>query len=219
MGYDLHITRRKRWTDRGDDITADEWQAYVRGDSELRLQPESGPSFAVWSGPSGLDDLWLDWSDGRIYTKNPDNALVDKMVAIAQQLDAAVQGDDGEIYERGGQAPRQQALSLSKRVAGWFARLRPQRPVKKQHEPLPFGVGDRVRDTWGNEHTVIRIDPQAEHSMGLIRTRRDDGTELGHAMIAHGLTPVQRKTGHDDANLACCDMIRIVQVGEPDKRV
>jgi hypothetical protein len=52
------------------------------------------------------------------------------MVAIAQQLDAAVQGDDGEIYERGGQAPRQQALSLSKRVAGWFARLRPQRPVK-----------------------------------------------------------------------------------------
>jgi hypothetical protein len=78
-------------------------------------------------------------------------------------------------------------------MAGWFARLRPQRPVKKQHEPLPFGVGDRVRDTWGNEHTVIRIDSQAERGMGLIRTRRDDGMVLGHVMIAHGLTPVTKR--------------------------
>jgi hypothetical protein len=52
MGYELHITRRKHWTDRRDDITAGEWLAYVRGDSELHLQPESGPSFAVWSGLS-----------------------------------------------------------------------------------------------------------------------------------------------------------------------
>ena len=96
MGYDLHITRRKHWTDKGDDITADEWLAYVRADSELRLQPESGPYFAVWKGPSELDDSWLDWSDGRIYTKNPDTAFIGKMVAIAQQLEASAQGDDGE---------------------------------------------------------------------------------------------------------------------------
>jgi len=193
MGYDLHITRRKHWTDKGDDITADEWLAYVRGDFELRLQPESGPYFAVWKGPSEPDDSWLDWSDGQIYTKNPDTAFIGKMVAIAQQLDAAAQGDDGETYPKDSQASRQPTLSLGERVAGWFSRLRPQRPVKIEHEPLPFGVGDRVCDTWGNEHTVIQIEPGAEHGMGQIRTRRDDGTELGHTMIAHGLTPATKQ--------------------------
>lgn len=193
MGYDLHITRRKHWTNKGDDITGEDWLAYVQGDSELRLRPEDGPYFAVWSGPSALDEPWLDWSDGQIYSKNPDCKFIDKMVAIAQQLDAAVQGDDGEIYERGDQAPRQPEITIGGRVVGWFSRLRPRRPAKIEHESLPFGVGDRVRDTWGNEHTVIRIDPKAEHGMGVIRTRRDDGTELGHAMIAHGLTPTAKR--------------------------
>jgi hypothetical protein len=41
MGYDLHITRRRHWPDEGDDITAQEWLAYVERDSELRLQPEN----------------------------------------------------------------------------------------------------------------------------------------------------------------------------------
>jgi hypothetical protein len=196
MGYDLHITRRKHWTDKGDDITGDEWLAYVQNDSELHLQPQSGPYFAVWSGPSGRDDPWLDWSDGQIYCKYPDPALIDKMVVIAQQLDAVVQGDDGEIYEQSQQAPRQTALTIGRRAAGWFSRFRSQRSVKIEHEPLPFGVGDRVRDTWGNEHTVIQIDPKAEHGMGVIRTRRNDGTELGHAMIAHGLTLAAKRDRH-----------------------
>ena len=195
MGYDLHITRRKHWSDEGNHIAVDEWLAYVRRDAELRLRPENGPYFAGWSGPSELDGPWLDWFDGQIYTKNPDPALVDKMVAIARQLKASVQGDDGEIYEGGSQAPRRPALSPGERVAGWLARFRAQRPLKIEHEPLPFGVGDRVRDAWGNEHMVIQIDPQAEHGMGVIRTRRDDGTELEHAMMAHGLKPVAKRDG------------------------
>jgi hypothetical protein len=196
MGYDLHITRRKHWTDKGDDITGDEWLAYVQGDSELRLQSEGGPYFAVWSGPSELDEPWLDWNDGHIYSKYPDPAFIDKMVVIAQQLDASVQGDDGEIYEGGNQAPRQPALTVGKCVAGWFSRFCPKRPIKIEHEPLTFGVGDRVRDTWGNEHTVIQIDPKAEHDLGLIRTRCDDGMEHDHAMIAHGLTPAAKRDNH-----------------------
>ena len=193
MGYDLHITRRKHWPDTGDDITADEWLAHVRRDSELRLQPQAGPYFAEWIGPSELDEPWLDWSNGQIHTKNPDRALMDKMVVIASQLGATVQGDDGEIYGGGGKAPRQPTRSLGELVAGWFARLLPERVLKIEHERLPFGVGDRVRDTWGNEHTVIQIDPKAEHGTGLIRTRRDDGTELGHMMYAHGLSPVTKR--------------------------
>ena len=193
MGYDLHITRRNHWTDKGDDITVNEWLAFVQGDSDLRLQPENGPHFAVWSGLSEINDHWLDWSEGRIYTKNPDRALIDKMVVIAQQFDAAVQGDDGEVYGSANQTPEQPELSLGERVAGWFSLFRSQRPVKIEQKLLPFGVGDRVRDTWGNEQTVINIDPEAEHGTGLIMTRRDDGTELSYAMIAHGLAPASKR--------------------------
>lgn len=189
MGYDLHITRRRHWSDGGADITTDEWLAYVRRDPELRLRPEMGPYFADWSGPCERDEPWLDWSKGQIYTKNPDAALINKMLAIACEFGAAVQGDDGEIYEKGTRAPRQPTLSFSQRVAGWFAR---QRHVKLVREPLKFSVGDKVRDVWGNEHTVIQIDPKAEHGMGLIRTRRADGAELNHAMFAHGLTGITK---------------------------
>ena len=80
----------------------------------------------------------------------------------------------------------------SARAAGWFARFRPQRRPVIHHQPLPFGVGDRVRDLWGNEHTVISIDPKAKYGTGVIRTRRSDGTEHAHAMIAHGFEPVTK---------------------------
>jgi hypothetical protein len=188
MGYDLHITRRKQWSSKGKDITSDEWLTYVQRDPELRLQPENGPYFFVWSGGSTLECPWLDWWEGNIYTKNPDAALVEKMVAIARQLGAKVQGDDGEIYDQGSDAPRQPYLSLKARVADWFGRLRPERPLPIVHDPLPFGVGDTVRDTWGNAHVVIQIDPKAERGLGVIRTRRQDGEEITHTMIAHGLT-------------------------------
>jgi hypothetical protein len=197
MGYDLHITRRKRWPDKGNDISADEWLAYVRRDQELRLQPENGPYFAEWISASQLDGSWLDWSNGEIYTKNPEAALIDKMVAIARQFGGTVQGDDGEIYDGGSDKPRQLPLSLGERLRAWFTRLRPRHSVKIEHEPLPFDVGDRVRDSWGNEHTVIQIDPRAEHGLGVIRTRRDNGSELAHIMIAHGLKPVA-KSARDD---------------------
>jgi hypothetical protein len=185
MGYDLHITRRKHWPDAGNDITAQEWLAYVKQDSELRLQPDNGPYFVEWRGASSTS--WLDWSGGRIYTKNPDAPLIEKMVAIARQLGAIVQGDDGEIYEGAGRPPRHPTRSFGERVVGWVARFRPQRPVRIVHEPLGFDVGDKVLDPWGNEHTVLAIAPRAEHGMGVIRTRRKDGTEHAHAMIAHGL--------------------------------
>ena len=187
VGYDLHITRRKDWAHKGNDITAEEWLAYVRHDSELRLRPANGPYFAEWSGASR--GCGLDWSDGQIYAKNPEPALVNKMVAIAGQLGASVLGDDGEIYAGGVELPRQ---SFSQRVAGWFARLRPQRRVKIVHEPPGFEVGDKVLDPWGNEHTVLAIDPKAEHGLGVIRTRRADGTEHTHTMIADGLEPVKK---------------------------
>jgi hypothetical protein len=43
---------------------------------------------------------WLDWRDGRIVVKNPDDVLIAKMRDIALKLGANVQGDYGERYER-----------------------------------------------------------------------------------------------------------------------
>ena len=99
MGYDLHIIRRKHWFDEGNNITSEEWLDIIKNDSELQLKTEYGPFFAVWNGKSTLQDPWLNWSHGQIQTKNPDDALIDKMVSIANKLHAVVQGDDGELYQ------------------------------------------------------------------------------------------------------------------------
>jgi hypothetical protein len=67
-------------------------------------------------------------------------------------------------------------------------------PARSAGVEVPFRVGGRVRDTWGNCHTIMEVDPKAEHGLGMIRTRREsDGVELGSAVIAHGLTLVSRK--------------------------
>ena len=100
MGYDLHITRAANWSENtGAEITPDEWLAVVRLDPELEIDTTQGPYFARWSGESRYPDPWLEWSGGNVHTKNPDSALLRKMVALAARLDAHVQGDEGERYD------------------------------------------------------------------------------------------------------------------------
>jgi hypothetical protein len=99
MGYDLHITRKKFWADaQGPAITADEWLAYVVTDPQLRLDANSKGHTVTLAIPSKYPDPWLEWSEGEIYTKNPDEPILSKMLEIATVLKAKVQGDDGEIY-------------------------------------------------------------------------------------------------------------------------
>ena len=99
MGDDLHITRAELWADNAaTPITAAEWHAYVAADPELTLDPRNGPHMVLWTGPSVHVEPWLDWSDGDIYTKYPDRALVAKMLQVADHFGARVQGDDGENY-------------------------------------------------------------------------------------------------------------------------
>jgi len=99
MGYDFHITRADPWWENDDrPIPRDEWLKIVEGDPELRLDPANGPCFARWLGDSELDNPWLDWADGRIFTKNPNETLLEKMLQIARRLGANVLGDDGEPY-------------------------------------------------------------------------------------------------------------------------
>ena len=97
MGYNLYITRAEDWVEsEGHEITISEWLALIKLDPDLRLAGDgNGPQFTVWDGHPDDDESWLDWNEGNITTKNPDDALIAKMVEIAAKLDARVQGDDG----------------------------------------------------------------------------------------------------------------------------
>jgi hypothetical protein len=99
MGYDIHITRRQDWADPGNDITKDEFVRLVRSDAEFHYPGQNGNDYADWQSPTSDYTSWLCWSNGQIYTKNPEEELIDKMVALARTLQAEVQGDDGEVYE------------------------------------------------------------------------------------------------------------------------
>ena len=189
MGYDLYITRRKDWSESGHDITAEEWLAYVDKDPELSLSPENGPYFAKWGGKSKYPAPLLDWFGGNIYTKNPDAALIDKMVTVAQALRAKVQGEEGEIYQSGSEPPIHSQPSPLERFRNWLRALRPVRPLKPV-EP-PYQVGDRVVNPFHKEATVIELDPKSNHGLGKVKIRYDDGLEASFTLVASGLSPVQ----------------------------
>jgi hypothetical protein len=40
--------------------------------------------------------LW--WDDGQLWTKNPDDAALERMIGLADALGARVRGDEGETY-------------------------------------------------------------------------------------------------------------------------
>ncbi len=100
MGYDVHITRAEHWSENeGHQITPSEWHDVINSDPDLRLAGYNGPHFAIWDAHPKDGEAWLDWHDGNITTKNPDEPLLNKMVDIATRLNAKVQGDDGELYD------------------------------------------------------------------------------------------------------------------------
>jgi hypothetical protein len=118
MGYDLHITRADDWAENeGREITREEWLALVAGDEELTLDPVNGDEYALWSGPSEHAGPWLCWCEGNLSAKNPDPALIGKMVEIAGRLGARVQGDDGEFY------PEALREAEARRSLPWWRRL------------------------------------------------------------------------------------------------
>jgi hypothetical protein len=197
MAYDLHIVRTKDWLEASSaPITKQDVDALIASDPELTWSTtdyveehdDTGAVvryyMIVWRGQPCF---W--WYRDQIQCSGPDEAQQSKLVQMARALDAFAVGDDGEIYDADTGLPHQPPASFGERVTGWLARLRPQRQPVVEDQPLPFEVGDRVRDPWGHEHTVMSIDPKAGHGMGVIRTRRSDGTEHEHVMIAHGLEP------------------------------
>lgn len=117
MGYDLYITRKDDWSDdEGRVITLVEWLAVVDADPDLRHDgyaetrtPDGNvlrieqPGLVVWTAHPDArqegDLARLSYSGDRVVVKNPDPAFIEKMIQLAAQLDATVQGDEGEHYD------------------------------------------------------------------------------------------------------------------------
>ena len=100
MGYDCHITRADFWAMSDEaPITADEWLALAAADPDLKPSADNGKCFMEWTSPdAGPDGGWFDWHNGAVTTKMPTVAAMEKMLQIAAQFGATVQGDDGETY-------------------------------------------------------------------------------------------------------------------------
>jgi hypothetical protein len=108
MAYDLHIRRA-----RGRDISLGEWEAYVERAVDLVPQPFSeatnpvtgdvlsiqSPGMARWTGhPEGLP-VGFEFRGGEIAHGQPDEPTLARMQEIAAELDARIQGDEGEFYD------------------------------------------------------------------------------------------------------------------------
>jgi hypothetical protein len=178
MGYDLHITRKQNWSDpEGPAISEAEWRALGPADEALR------------------------WEDGEVVAKNPGKELIGRMVALARELGAKVQGDDGEIYRENGshfEEDRNESAAaparpgLMKRIAQGF---RARRALREAQDQAPqFRVGQRVNDPWKQPGTVIAVDRNANAGMGSVRVRLDTGHEQTWSCIHSGITPIEDGT-------------------------
>jgi len=207
MGYDVHITRARRWPDsKSHPIRLDEWLKFVEQDPELRLAGnDHGSYFAFWKMQAGADwGPWLDWTNGEIHTKNPDEALIEKMVEIAKLLGATVQGDDEEVYPGGGAAPRIVRQSAREWIRGRFGKLvwsartvhrKAEREKRLAELAASFHVGQRVKGFFGSEGVVTAISTDEPPGLGRVTVRFANGKETNFALAASGLTPFPPENG------------------------
>jgi hypothetical protein len=111
MGYDVHITRGDWWEDDRERIDDQEWTSCVERDPDLTITGEVSAStpagetltyrndlLAMWSAHPSGEPIPFDFRDGRVVVKNPDDSILAKMIEVAAELNALVQGDEGETY-------------------------------------------------------------------------------------------------------------------------
>jgi hypothetical protein len=123
MGYDLHITRADDWMRSPTrPIEPSEWLAVVEADPELWRDLSHGPCFVWWRRGGEDTNEWLDWDDGRVFGSQPSPALAQKMVGIAAELGATIQGDGGEPLGLDGEADDGSARPPG-RMRSWFREL------------------------------------------------------------------------------------------------
>jgi hypothetical protein len=115
MSYDVHIHRADDHVDAAENpIPREDWEAWVTNASDFRFsesdyvmfQYEDGvrkERLAVWMEHPEDEEVALYYYDGSVVTGNPDVHTVRRMVNIADDLGARLQGDDGEFYGADGE--------------------------------------------------------------------------------------------------------------------
>ena len=101
MGYEIGITRAEEHQDCEENpISLEEWLLLVDNDPTLTLDPQYGPGHADWKGECRHGDgTWFDWRYGEIYTKNPDQAILRKMLEMAARLGAKLRDESSQYFE------------------------------------------------------------------------------------------------------------------------
>ena len=114
MGYDFHITRNEKWflKEPNNEITLADWKTYVQSNEELNLEnfieiasPNGevirfeADGISVWNNHPNSEKVLIVWRNGKISVKNPDDETIRKLIKIAEDLNAKVQGDEGETYK------------------------------------------------------------------------------------------------------------------------
>ncbi|MCO7557250.1 hypothetical protein [Metapseudomonas otitidis] len=98
-GYDLHITKKDFWADEsGPCISREEWSNYVKTDNEIQRDDKNSIDDFLVSLELEKFPIWYNPELCEIYTKDPSENAINKLVKISKILGAKVQGDDGEIY-------------------------------------------------------------------------------------------------------------------------
>jgi len=98
-GYDLHITKKDFWTDEnGPCISREEWNNYVKTDNQIQHDDKNSIDDFLVSLDLEQFPIWYNPDLCEIYTKNPSENAINKLIKISEVLDARVQGDDGENY-------------------------------------------------------------------------------------------------------------------------
>lgn len=108
MGYELNIKREEE----SRKISKDEWSQYIKTDSQFEpiedfsvelnegeILTVSTPNAGLWKSDKGEIPFTFYEEYGEITVKNPDNWIIEKMISIANELNAVVEGEEGERYD------------------------------------------------------------------------------------------------------------------------
>ena len=107
MGYELNIKREE-----SQKISKKEWSQYIKTDSQFESIEEfsaelnegetltiSTPNAGLWKSDKGEVPFTFYEEYGEITVKNPDNWIIEKMISVANELNAVVEGEEGERYD------------------------------------------------------------------------------------------------------------------------
>ncbi|MFC3903067.1 hypothetical protein SAMN05421749_104149 [Acinetobacter marinus] len=99
-GYELHITKKEFFYDEsGACITLQDWENYVESNTSVKRDVfNSEYNYLVNTMDEDIFPLWYSEDSCNLSTKNPSPNAIAKLIEIARDLEATVQGDDGEIY-------------------------------------------------------------------------------------------------------------------------